>query len=75
MLELLIGQPAPMRQRPMAAAAVNPAVPQQEGEKLLAFAANVVRRRLAGPHKVAHRLMRRIGRPHSGQFAGAVQPR
>jgi hypothetical protein len=31
MLELLIGQPAPMRQRPMAASAVNPAVTQQEG--------------------------------------------
>jgi hypothetical protein len=31
MLERLTGQPAPMRKRPMAASAVNPAVPQQEG--------------------------------------------
>jgi hypothetical protein len=30
-LEPLMGQPAPMRQRPMAASAVNPAVPQEEG--------------------------------------------
>ena len=28
MLELLIGQPAPMRQRPVSASAVNPTVPQ-----------------------------------------------
>jgi hypothetical protein len=49
MFELLAGEPAPMRQRPMAASAVNPAVPQQEGEQLLAFAAKVIRRRFAGP--------------------------
>ena len=36
MFELLPGKPAPMRQRPMAASAVNPAVPQQRGEQLLA---------------------------------------
>ena len=56
-----------MRQRPMAAAAVNPAVPEQEGEKLLAFSPKIVRRRLAGAHKIAHRLMSRIGRPHACQ--------
>ena len=70
MLELLIGQPAPMRQRPMAASAVNPAVPQQEGKQLLAFAAKVVRRRLARPHKIAHRLMRLVWRPYACQLAG-----
>jgi len=42
MLEFLAGEPAPMRQRPMAAAAVNSAVPQQEGNQLLAFAAKIV---------------------------------
>ena len=61
MLEFLMSQPAPMRQRPMVASAVNPAVPQQKGKQLLAFAAKVVRRRLARPHKVAHRLMRPSG--------------
>ena len=64
MLELLIGQPAPMRQRPMAASAVNPAVRKQEGKQLLAFAPKFVRRRLAGTHKIAHRLMRRVPRPY-----------
>ena len=73
MLELLIGQPAPMRQRPMATSAVNPAVPQQEGKQLLAFAPKIVSRRLAGPHKIMHRLMSRVRRPHPGQLAGPVQ--
>jgi hypothetical protein len=75
MIELLPGEPAPMRQRPMAASAVNPTVPQQKGKQLLAFAAKVVRRRLAGSNKVAHRLMRRVWRPHSRQFACPVQSR
>ena len=74
-LELLLGQPAPMRQRPMAAAAVNPAVPQQEGKQLLALAPKIVGRRLAGAHKIAHRLMRRVRHPHPRQLAGPMQPR
>ena len=74
MLELLVGQPAPMRQRPMAASAVNTAVTQQEGKQLLAFAPKIVGRRLAGPHKVAHRLMSRVRRPNSRQLAGPMQP-
>jgi hypothetical protein len=41
MLELLLGQPAPMGQRLMAASAVNPAVTQQEGKHLLAFATKI----------------------------------
>jgi len=64
-----------MRQRPMAADAVNPAVPQQEGQQPLAFAAKVVARRLAGSHKVAHRLVRRIRGPHPRELASAMQPR
>jgi hypothetical protein len=75
MLELLMGQPAPMRPRPVAAASVNPAVPEQEGKQLLAFAAKIVRRRLAGADKIAHRLMSRVGRPHPRQFASPMQPR
>jgi len=51
-----------MRHRPMAAAAINPAVPRQEREKLLALTPKVVGRRLASTHKIAHRLMRRIRR-------------
>ena len=39
MLELLIREPATMRQRPMAASAINPAVPPQRGKQLLPFAA------------------------------------
>ena len=35
MFELLAGKPTPMRQRPMAASAVNPTVPQQKGKQLL----------------------------------------
>jgi hypothetical protein len=74
-VELLAGEPAPMRQRPMAASAVNPAVAQQEGKQLLAFAAKVVRRGLASSRKIAHRLMRCIRRPDSRQFAGSMQSR
>ena len=76
MIELLPGEPAPMRQRPMASSAVNPTVPQQKGKQLAAFAAKVVRHRLAGPNKVAHRLMRRVWRPDSRlvRLPGAVAP-
>ena len=75
MLELLAGEPAPMRQRPMTASAVDAAVAQQEGQQLLAFAAKIVSRRLTRPHKIAHRLVSRVRRPHPRQFAGPVQPR
>ena len=64
-----------MRERPMASSAVNPAVPQQEGKQLLAFAPKAVSRRFAGPHKIAHRLMRRVRRPHPCQLADPMQPR
>jgi len=75
MVELLMGQPAPMRQSPMAASAVNPAVPQQEGKQLLAFAPKIVSRRLASPHKIAHRLMGRVRRPNPCQLPGPMQSR
>ena len=59
----------------MAASAVNPAVPQQEGKQLLPFAAKIVRRCLARPHEIAHRLMRLVRRPNSRQLARPVQSR
>ena len=74
MIELLMGQPAPMRQRPMAASAVNPAVPQQKGEQVLARPTKIVsRRRLAGADKIAHGLVSGVRRPHARQFAGPMQ--
>ena len=74
-IELLTGEPTPMRQRPVAAAAVDPAVPEQEGKKLLALPPKIVSRRLAGAHKIPDRLMSRIGRPDPRQFAGPMQTR
>jgi hypothetical protein len=62
-IELLTGEPAPMRQRPVAAATVNPTVPQQEGKKLLALSPKIVPRRLTSANKVLDRLMSRIRRP------------
>ena len=64
-----------MRQRPMAAPAVDPAVAQQERQQLLALAAEIVGRRFPGAHKIAHCFMRRVRRPHSRQLAGTMQPR
>jgi hypothetical protein len=63
MVELLAGEPAPMRQRSMAASAVNPAVPQQKGEQLLALPTKIVSCRFAGADKIAHGVVRRIGCP------------
>jgi hypothetical protein len=74
-IELLTGEPAPMRQRPVAAAAVDPIVPKQEGKKLLALPPKIVSRGLTGANKVPDRLMSRIGRPDPCQFTGAMQTR
>jgi hypothetical protein len=74
-IEFLAGEPASMRQRPAAAAAVNPIAPQQEGKKPLALSSKIVSRPLTGAHKIPDRLMSRIGRPDPGQFAGAAQTR
>jgi hypothetical protein len=54
-----------MRQRPVAAAAVNPAMPEKKRQKPLALSPKVVSRRLASPHKIPDSLMSRVGRPHS----------
>ncbi len=39
MVELLTGEPTPLRQRPAPAAAVNPAMPEEERKKLLTLSA------------------------------------
>ena len=75
MLELLAGEPAPMRQRPVPAAAVNPAMPEEEGEKLLTLSPKIVPRRLPGARKIPHRLMRRVGRPPSRKLTRPMKTR
>jgi hypothetical protein len=64
MVELLTGEPTPMRQRPVPAASVNPAMPEEEGEKLLTLSPKIVSRCLPGARKIPDRLMGRVGRPH-----------
>jgi hypothetical protein len=73
MIELLAGEPAPMRQRPVAAAAVNPAMPEEEREKLLVLSSKVVRRGLASPRKIPDSLMSRIGRPDSRKLTRSIK--
>lgn len=48
-LEGLTGKPPPVCQRPMTAAVVDPAMAQEKGEQLLAFAAQVVRAGIPSP--------------------------
>jgi len=62
-----------MRPRPVAAAAINPAVSEQEGEEQLALSPKIVPRRLAGARKIAHRLMSRVRRSDARQLAGPVR--
>ena len=62
-LEGLTGKPAPVRQRPMTAAVVDPAMAQEKGEQLLAFAAQVVRSGLPGPDQIADGLMDHVRNP------------
>ena len=64
-----------MRQRPVAAAAINPAVPQQEREKLLTLSPKIVSRRLPGARKIPDRLMGRVGRPHSSKLTRPMKTR
>ena len=59
----------------MAAAAVNPAMAQQERKQLLALAAPIISGRLASADQIAHSLMRRIRHPHSRQLTGSMQSR
>ncbi len=64
-----------MRQRPVAAAAVNPTVTQQEGKQLLALSPKIVPRQLTGARKVPDRLMGRVGRPHSRKLTRPMKTR
>jgi len=61
-LELLASQPQRRCGSVQWPPPVDPAVPEQEGQQLLAFAPQIVRRRLTRPHKIAHRFMVRIRR-------------
>lgn len=56
MLEALAGKPAPVRQCPMTAALVDPAMAQKEGEQLLAFTAQIVACS-PSPNQIADSLM------------------
>jgi hypothetical protein len=74
MLERLPGEPMPMRQRPMTAAAVDPPTTQQERKHLLAFATQIIRGCLTRPDKIPDRLVRRVGYPHRSRLSRSVQP-
>ena len=74
-LELLAGEPTPMGQAPMLAAAEHPTMTKQERQQLLTFLAQIRGRCLARPHEVTHRLVDRIRHPDRRQLAGAKQPR
>ena len=75
MVEGLPGQPAPVRQRPMAAPVVDPAMTQEKREQLLPFAAHVVRSGFPGPDQIADGLMDEVWNPDPGQLSRPVQPR
>jgi hypothetical protein len=64
-----------MRQRPVAAPAVDPAVPEEERKKRLAFAPKIVPRRLPGARKIPDRLMGRVGRPHARKLPRPMKTR
>ena len=75
MLEALPGKPAPMRQSPVTACAVDASLPQQKGQQLLTLATQVVRRRLPRPDEIAHRFVHGVGHPDPRQLACPMQPR
>ena len=64
-----------MRQRPVAAATVNPAMPEEERKKLLTLSPKIVPRRLPGARKIPDRLMGRVGRPHSRKLTRPMKTR
>lgn len=69
MLEALAGKPAPVRQCPMAATSINPAMAQEEGKELLAFAAQVVACGFPGPDQIADGLVNHVRQLDPGQLA------
>src|SRR5512144_3076477 len=74
-LELLAGEPTPMGQAPMLAAAEHPTMTKQERQQLLSFLAQIRCRCLARPAEVTNRLVDGIRHPDRRQLAGAKQPR
>jgi hypothetical protein len=75
MVELLTGEPTPMRQRPVTAATVNSAMPEEERKKLLTLSPKIVPRRLPGARKIPDRLMGRVRRPHSRKLTRPMKKR
>src|SRR5262245_44213928 len=75
MFEALAGKPAPVRQGPMTTARVDPAMPQKEGEELLAFAAQVVGCGFPSPNQIADSLVDDVRHPPSVQLARSVRSR
>jgi len=75
MFEALLAQPADMSPRPGFAARKDPIVAEQKRGQLLALHSQVEHRPLAGSDQVTHGLVRLVGNPDRGQFAGAVQAR
>lgn len=63
-----------MRRRPGPLPGEDTVVAQQEALKLLPRSARRLRGRGAGTRQIAHGLMRCIGHPDGGAFAGAMQP-
>src|SRR5215213_9515583 len=68
-----LAEPARVRPGPGAAAGEDPAVAEQEGLQLLARAPQLLHRRLAGAHQLAHGLVAGIRDPDRRELAGAVQ--
>ena len=75
-LEGLTREPAPVRQGPMTAPVIDAPIAQQEGEQLLALAAQVVRSCLTGPDQVTDSLVDWVRHPHATQLPrpGAAAP-
>jgi hypothetical protein len=72
-IERLLLQPAPVHRAPGLPAGVRASLLQQQRGDRLALAAQVLDGRLAGPHQVAHRLVRLVRHPDRRQPPGPQQ--
>ena len=75
MIKLLRRKPARMGGTPVLAAGKDPTMAQKEGEKVLAFLAQILARCGPNPHQIAHRFIDRVRNPNPVQFARPQQPR
>lgn len=73
MVEALRLEPLAVPGAPGLLARICPAALQHHGRDRLPLAAQVVHRRFARPHQLAHRLVRLIGHPHRRQLARQQQ--